>query len=468
MSYGLTYRPSEKLAISLFSRNGDDFGGSLTIGGNPYKPLARQATNKAPVTVVPRAALGVDFGTAWSQGAATSQTLGPKLKDIIENEGYSMKASRVTADRIDIEINEPTTFVTPQAIGRISRALAMAAPASVENFAITIMDSDNIPTSTVIVNRSALEKQQGQFDAGQLSLASSQIVGGTKLSGSDVYRVPKQNSFSVSGGFSKEGSFTDDQDPLLLIPSVTGKVQSTIGLSATAKMSLNIGDKERVVEPSDIGVAIRSDSADYRRSGTTLDRLSADYKFKMGTSLYGRVSAGYLDTQFAGLDGEILYAPAQSPFAVGLQVAQVTKRAPDSYFDLGDYKTTTGHITGYWDTGYQGIELSASYGRYLAEDWGNTFGVSKKFANGWEVAGKLTASEHFYDSQDTSYLVPEIQVQVPLKWGAPFDMKTKLPWTINNSSTDAGRTLDTPNGLYDSVRDYDAADYTQRWGGFWQ
>jgi membrane-associated phospholipid phosphatase len=54
-------------------------------------------------------------------------------------------------------------------------------------------------------------------------------------------------------------------------------------------------------------------------------------------------------------------------------------------FDFMPYQVTTGHATLYWDTRWNGVQASLSYGQYLAGDRGSTVDISRVFRNGIRV-----------------------------------------------------------------------------------
>ena len=106
---------------------------------------------------------------------------------------------------------------------------------------------------------------------------------------------------------------------------------------------------------------------DFAGQNGHIHAFSLSFVKNLSPRLYGRVHAGLLEPFFAGVGGEILFKPAQSDFAVGLDIHRVKKRDYDMLFDLKDYETTFGHLSLYYDAGGMfDIELNA--GRYLAGD----------------------------------------------------------------------------------------------------
>ncbi len=282
------------------------------------------------------------------------------------------------------------------------------------------------------------------------------------------------NRFRTSFGLERSGAsvlgiFDEDQTGGIS-PYVQVNYGNRFGLDFIARGSLNLfydDIEDQPIDPSDIGIPVRSDIRLYRDKAVTLDQLKVDYQFRSGPNLFGRVSAGLLETQYGGIDAEMIYAPEDYPFAIGAQIAHVTKRDHEDTFGFSDYETTTGHITVYYDTFYPGWLLSASYGKYLAGDTGATLTAAKRFQNGWEIKGELTATEHYFDTEDSDFLSPKLTVYIPLGLVRPGNTSRFSYSEFGiGSDTDAGVKLRDSNSLYNDIRGWGSNGYEKRWGAF--
>jgi hypothetical protein len=122
----------------------------------------------------------------------------------------------------------------------------------------------------------------------------------------------------------------------------------------------------------------------------TLPVLQATQVAKVGDSHYFTAYGGMLEMMYGGVGGEWLYRPLNSPFAIGVDLNKVRQRDFDQRFSFLDYQVTTGHITGYWQTGWEDVLAKLSYGQYLAGDRGYTVDVSKAFSNGVKMGAYFT------------------------------------------------------------------------------
>ncbi len=161
---------------------------------------------------------------------------------------------------------------------------------------------------------------------------------------------------------------------------------------------------------------------------------------------YTQTYAGYLETMFAGVGGEILYRRLHSNWAVGFDLNYVAQRDPSTQlgifthemqFDSRDrryYRVQTGAFTGHASLYYRpdwswldGITFKLSTGRYLAEDNGVTLNASKQFDTGVVVGAymaktNLSAEEYGEGSFNKGFYV-----------SIPFDLFTVKP-SVNRAS----------------------------------
>ena len=127
----------------------------------------------------------------------------------------------------------------------------------------------------------------------------------------------------------------------------------------------------------------------------TMQNLQLTHVGKFGPNQYYSVYGGYLEDMFAGVGGEWLYRPFASRVAFGVDINEVKQRAFEQDFNFLDpaYKTTTGHATLYWDTGWNDVLAKVSAGRYLAGDVGATLDLSRVFKNGVTMGAFMTRTD---------------------------------------------------------------------------
>ncbi len=225
---------------------------------------------------------------------------------------------------------------------------------------------------------------------------------------------------------------------------------------------------------------VRTLTRQYYEETLRVSNLQLSYFDRFGNSLYSQVYAGYLETMFGGVGGEVLYRPMGSKWAMGIDANYVKQRDPHTAF--GFYKneqqpaegnnrafnvqtgTVTGHFSVYWQNPldlFDGTLLKVSAGRYLAEDTGVTVDVSKRFDSG-VIAGAFAtktnlSAEEFGEGSFTKGFYISI----------PFDLLTVKPSTSRTTISwlpiqrDGGQMLSRKYSLYD-MTDARSPWYTER------
>lgn len=142
---------------------------------------------------------------------------------------------------------------------------------------------------------------------------------------------------------------------------------------------------------------VRTDIRQYMtQSIATMPNLQATNTGKLADNHFISAYAGYLESMFAGVGGEYLYRPTDSKIALGVDANRVRQRQFNGWTSMQNYAVTTGHVTGYWDTGIQDILVKMSYGKYLAGDVGGTLDVSRVFQNGVKIGAYATRTNVDY------------------------------------------------------------------------
>ena len=106
--------------------------------------------------------------------------------------------------------------------------------------------------------------------------------------------------------------------------------------------------------------------------------------------VYSLAYAGALESMFAGIGAEVMWRPHSSQWALGADINRLSQREFDQRLSLRDYRVTSGHMTAYWDTRWQGVEAKLMVGQYLAGDRGATLEVSRRFSNGARMGAWMT------------------------------------------------------------------------------
>ncbi len=474
INVGAEYRLREGITLGGYYMYGTTVGFNIVVSGNPYKPLTPQNLGSGPMPVNARPA-NANRSTDWVNDPKALKTLSDALAQAMDQDGITLQAISFTGTSVDVRIVNRQISQMPKAIGRTARIMAAGLPYSVEHFHITPVES-GLPTTTVEVDRTAIEQQVDRPNAGEESWQTTAIKGGLPVlaSGSiirrDVYPfldwavipVPTVQIFGGNDGFKPQ-----------LTAQFRGSVKVAPGLSFSTliRQPLLGVFADPGSNPSGSLPPVRSDSARYYAGwDPKLIRLSGDYLFKLNRDTYARASAGILERSFAGVSGEVLWKPVEQNWGLGAEVNWVAQRDFYSPFGFGyyDYNVVTGHATAYWDTGWMGLETSLSAGRYLAGDWGATFAVQRRFANGWAIGAYATKTDVTADEFGEGSFNKGVTISIPLRWTTPFETRQTVNGDLTSLSSNGGAFLNIENRLYPMVQDLDRTGLERNWGAFWQ
>ena len=214
---------------------------------------------------------------------------------------------------------------------------------------------------------------------------------------------------------------------------------------------------------------VRTLSRQYYEDVIRLDSLQLTYFDSFGHNWFAQGYAGYLETMFAGVGGELLYRPLNKNWAIGIDSNYVKQRDPYSTFGLfneelhydqqtgRNYRvqtgTVTGHATLYWQPKFWSLFdntlMKVSAGRYLTEDIGVSVDVSKQFDSGI-IAGAFISktdlsAEEFGEGSFTKGFY--ISIPMDLMTIRPSTQRVTVSWLP--IQRDGGQMLNRQTSLYD-------------------
>lgn len=468
LNIGVNYRFRNGVDLGLYYMYGTDVGVSLSYVLDPVNPPSAGGIEAAPPALLPRdraAALSWDLSGPRRQGPAFD-----RLAAGLAAEGLVLNGIEQSGSVVTVYLGNPTYAAGAQAIGRAARVLANSAPADVTTFRIVPV-AGGIPLSQVSVQRSDLEELEHALEGSWQSYTRAEITDAAGLQGPFG---PPLNAPPFSY------AITPYLAPSLFDPDNPVRVDAGIEVSASYAVTPQLvfsgairqpilGNLDTATRLSDsILPHVRSDFALYdKASDLELSFLTADYFFRPGPDLYGRVTAGYLEPMFAGVSTEVLWKPVTGPLALGIEVNYAVQRGFARDFALQDYDVVTGHASAYYDFG-AGYHGQLDIGRYLAGDWGGTVTLDRRFSNGVSVGAFFTLTDVSFDDFGEGSFDKGISLTIPISWLSGQPSRTDFSTTIRPLLRDGGARLDVNNRLYDLTSDYHDPALQDRWGRFWR
>lgn len=471
LNFGAEYRFSKGAALSAYALHGGEFGLSFSASINPKSTALRSGTETAPVPVLKRPSRASDpvgWSGAWVAEVGDGANIQNAVAKAMANEGLELQAMSLDVNSVELRFKNTRYGARAQALGRLARIMSRAFPPSVETFILT-ETLEGKPVNSAVIKRSDLERKE--FRPAEEMLAATQFVDPLSFPErvyTDVEGIYPDTTWSIVPTLS--ASFFDPASPLSLSAGVRGQVYHEfsrgLALDGAVELLFTSGDAES--EGIEVGALypVRT-SKDLYDDAIQLERLTANWYSRPAQNLYSRVTAGYLETMYAGVSGELLWKKTNSRFALGAEVNYAVQRDFEDTFGLLDYSIVTGHASAYYafENGYHG---QVDVGRYLAGDWGATFSVDREFKNGWRVGAYATLTDVPFEDFGEGSFDKGIRVTVPVDWLTGIPSIDTTEFDIQSLNRDGGARLEVEGRLYDRVRTLQGSEIEDRWGRFWR
>lgn len=463
VNLGLDWQANDRTSLSARYLYGSEFGFQVTYALNPKRSRHGSGRESAPTPVMPRkAALHSDWQGVERGGFAA------RLRADLVREGLLLEGMTHEGTVLRISVRNTRYNAHAQGVGRAARILTRHAPASVERFDIRLT-SDGMSVTSVLLQRSDIEELEFHTVAPDLLRVNTRILDAPDPLPPVAGLYPRLE-YGLEPYLST--SFFDPSDPVRadLGLALTARLEPVAGLVFSGRVHQKIvGNQNKGNRPSNSVLPhVRSDSYLYAKvSGPTLQHLTAAYYFRPGTDLFGRVTAGYLESMFGGISAELLWKPQNSALALGVEVNHSRQRDFDHRFSFQDYKVATGHISAYYALG-GGYNAQLDVGRYLAGDVGATLTLDREFDNGWKLGLFATKTDVSAADFGEGSFDKGIILTIPLDWATGRPSQTLFSQTIRPLLRDGGARLHVPGRLYDGVRGMQASTMDASWGRFWK
>jgi hypothetical protein len=222
-------------------------------------------------------------------------------------------------------------------------------------------------------------------------------------------------------------------------------------------------DMDRL-NPSQI-INVRSDAINYyKESGIILDQGYIQKNWALGRAWYAKTSLGYFEQAYAGLAGELLYYPLYNPFAVGFEAGVFKKR---NYRGLGfqnnvrklkgfqpSYRRFTGSqffLNLYYRWYAAELDFKISTGKFLANDFGSRFEVSRYFPSGLKLFIWYTLTNGGDRINGKTYHDKGAGFSMPLDIFYTYSDRERFGYGMSAWMRDVGARAETGLDLYDLI-----------------
>jgi len=202
-----------------------------------------------------------------------------------------------------------------------------------------------------------------------------------------------------------------------------------------------------------LSIPVRSDIALYKQQGVSLNRLLFQQIAKAGVPLYGRVAAGLLEIEYAGVDLEAAAPLFGGRIILDANGTVTRKRSPDTPFGFANdtwYRTAL--LGAQVNIPEADLSFSVRGGRFLAGDYGAVLSASK-FIRGVTLTAwySITDTSIFSDPYNSGYHDKGIAVTIPIRLFLGRDSRTTYRFSLSPWTRDVAQDVDHYQTLIDFI-----------------
>ena len=434
-NYGLRLKPFEWTDIDVTYQRGNQFGVNLSMAfdiGNPLIPIFDKPYIEKP--------------------QKKSNSLTERLTEALHESGFSDIGIKIQDDELWIEAQNNKYFYNTKALGVILKVIYDTRPARIDRINIVLLEK-GIPLIHLTTSLFDVYELFNDKISLREFLRLSQIKTDVKETPVKEIRHKKWVDYGLKPEFK---TFLND-------PS--GFFKYRAGLSGWTSLNPWSGGSFileletyplNTVSTSNTPLSrpVRSDLVPYLKQDVVLGQLMYQQILKFDKEYYGRFAGGILETEYAGIDGEVAKPFLNGRLFVGLSGSIVRKRAVDEPFQLKSDDWKEYYNTCFLNTRLNIPELETSIevntGQFLAGDKGARLTVSK-FIKGVTIFAwySFTNTSIFSDSSNRGYSDKGIGVKIPMRLFEGTDTRTTYNYAVSPWTRDVAQDIDHSTRLFD-------------------
>ncbi len=446
INWAIVYRPVKGLDVSM----GVERGNTWSMGFTFYVDMA--GLNMPKVTDPPRPAVNLVRPKAQSDWQMTAN-------DVSAHTLWDVPQIYKTQDTLMVDARNSYNVYNQERLDKAVAVLNRDAPEPIDNFEIHHRNAGGV-LAVEKVNRAEWVTQQTQPARTQEPVKPVQPVYDTTPaletapeSGSEREALlpAKPLNYWVEPGLDLVQTLGGPDGYLYQLSGALWMgLEMPYNVKANSTLRVRLNDNYEQFTPGwSYMPQVRTHIAEYlKTSKLTIDSLTVSKTQRLSSSWYAAAYAGYFEMMFGGVGGEVLYRQPGSKWAAGLDVNQVRQRSFKQDLSFRDYKTSTGHLTGYWMTPFEGVHTALSVGQYLAGDKGATLSISKVFRNGSSLSAYATKTNV------PAAVFGEGSFDKGIAWTIPFDAfltsssRYSAGWSWKPLLRDGGARVTRPVNLF--------------------
>lgn len=204
----------------------------------------------------------------------------------------------------------------------------------------------------------------------------------------------------------------------------------------------------------------------YQKRGLVLDQAYLQKVWNLGRGWYTSLGAGYFEIEYGGASTELLYFPVNKCWAFSIEGALVKKRNfsgigfTNKIRKLEKYTPTYHNFLGsqyflnlYYDWKSAHIDFKISAGKFLANDWGARYEMSRYFPSGLRITIWYTHTNGHDKVNGSTYYDKGVAFTMPFDIFYTHSERTLWTYGLSAWLRDVGVQACTGLHLYELISD---------------
>lgn len=436
LNVGLIYRPFEWMDLTFAYERGNKLGFGIASSfeiGNPLLPISDKIYKEAP--------------------SVKEKSPEERIKICLFEMGFKDIGVKIDDDTLFIDLRNDKYFYLPKAIHVVFGCIYPFIPPYVDKVIITFVEKD-IPITAIKAKRSDI----ALYSRGEISLY--ELISICEISSPPYLRTEEKFGYEkFIFGFKPQIS--------LYVNDPSGFWKGKLGIVAygdykirdsfTLKLALSLYPLKNVSSTvAPLSIPVRSDIVSYLKKPFWPDMLAISKMGKNKEGVYYRISGGYLEYEYAGVDAEIAKPYFNGRIFAGASGSIVKKRDPKSPFLLKDEDIKRYYAPFFVNLRLNVPEIDTFFdikgGRFLAGDFGVRIGISK-WIKGVTISAwmGITDTSVFKDRFNRGYRDKGISVMIPMRIFEGKESRTVYGYSISPWTRDVAQDIHHPENLFDII-----------------
>ena len=387
-----------------------------------------------------------------TQPAASMQELKRSrlYNDMLNQGGFVLSATHTSEDAMTFYGTQRSYRDKDEAIERVGRIIASELPEDIKHYRI-VENTGLTPMLETVIDADAF-KSAARLESLENDIRRSYVRQDTSLTTLDNYKPNRtsgafysmdtfwiqtfgspEDFYLYQGGLFLNGGYGFNKF------SINGSIKATL-FENFDKFTFKVDNQDSSLQ------RVRTYAREYvTRSKVTLETMYLNWFDRIAENTYAQVYAGYLESMFGGVGGEILYRPVDSDLAFGVDLNYVQQRSFENDWDFFDYRVLTGYATVYWQPSFlPDTQIKFSAGQFLAKDKGINIDFAKRFDSGIIVGAYAAFTNVSADEYGEGSFTKGFYISLPFELFTlePARGRGKLPWIP--IARDGGQMLNRP------------------------